>query len=63
MSFLTTQQVAERLGVTPRRVVAMIQAHQLPATKFGRDYMIEKADLKLVKNRKAGRPRKTQKPR
>jgi hypothetical protein len=41
----------------------MIQAQQLPATKFGRDYMIEKADLKLVKNRKAGRPRKPQKPR
>lgn len=58
MSALTTQQAADRLGVSPRRVVAMIQAQQLPASKFGRDYMIEKADLKLVKNRKAGRPRK-----
>jgi excisionase family DNA binding protein len=58
MSAITTQQAAARLGVTPRRVVAMIHAHQLPAIKFGRDYMIEATDLKLVKNRKAGRPRK-----
>jgi excisionase family DNA binding protein len=61
MSALTTQQAADRLGVTPRRVVAMIHALQLPAIKFGRDYMIETTDLKLVKNRKVGRPRKPKK--
>jgi excisionase family DNA binding protein len=55
---LTTKEAAERLGVTPRRVLAMIQAEQLPAEKFGRDYVIQEKNLKLVENRKVGRPRK-----
>ena len=58
MNLLTTKEAAERLGITPRRVVAMIQAEQLPAEKFGRDYMIKEKDLKLVEVRKVGRPRK-----
>jgi excisionase family DNA binding protein len=58
MNLLTTKEAAERLGITPRRVVAMIQAEQLPAEKFGRDYMIKEKDLKLVEDRKVGRPRK-----
>lgn len=56
MEFLTTKQVAEILGITPRRVQALITAGRLPATKFGRDYMIKEGDLKLVENRKVGRP-------
>ena len=58
MNLLTTKEVAERLGVTPRRVVAMIQAGRLPADKFGRDYMIKEKDLKQVEDRKVGRPPK-----
>lgn len=56
---LTTPQVAEILGVSIRRVQAMITAGRLPAVKVGRDWMIEKSDLKKVKNRnkKGGRPR------
>jgi excisionase family DNA binding protein len=56
MDFLTTKQVAERLGITPRRVQALIEAGRLPASKFGRDYMIKEKDLKLVEVRKVGRP-------
>jgi excisionase family DNA binding protein len=56
MEFLTTKQAAERLGITPRRVQALIEVGKLPATKFGRDYQIKEADLKLVKDRKVGRP-------
>jgi excisionase family DNA binding protein len=56
MEFLTTKQAAERLGITPRRVQALIEAGRLPANKFGRDYMIKEADLNLVKDRKVGRP-------
>ena len=56
MDYLTTKQVAEKLGVTLRRVQAMIEARRLPATKFGRDYMIKEKDLKLVEERKVGRP-------
>jgi excisionase family DNA binding protein len=56
MDFLTTKQAAERLGITPRRVQALIEAGRLPAQKFGRDYMILEGDLKLVEDRKVGRP-------
>ena len=59
MDFLTTKQAAERLGITPRRVQALIEVGRLPAQKFGRDYMIKPQDLKLVENRKVGRPKKS----
>jgi excisionase family DNA binding protein len=58
MDFITTKEAAERLGITRRRVVALVTAGRLPATKFGRDYMIREKDLKLVESRKVGRPRK-----
>ena len=58
MNLLTTKKVAERLGVSVRRVHALIQAERLPAEKFGRDYMIKEEDLKSVEDRKPGRPPK-----
>lgn len=61
MDFLTTKQAAEKLGITPRRVQALIEVGKLPATKFGRDYMIREKDLKLVEDRKVGRPKKAKK--
>jgi len=39
----------------------MIESGRLPATKFGRDYMIQAEDLRLVENRKVGRPKKDSK--
>ncbi len=60
MNFLTTKEAAGRLGVTTVRVCAMITAGRLPAQRFGRAYMIKEADLKLVQDRKPGRP--AQKP-
>ena len=58
MTLLTTKEVANRLKVSVRRVHALIEAKRLPAQKYGRDYLIEEKDLKLVENRKVGRPRK-----
>ena len=58
MSMLTTKQVAERLGVSVRRVHALIQGERLPAEKIGRDYLIKEADLRLVADRPTGRPPK-----
>lgn len=58
MEWLTTRQVAEKLGVSDTRVRAMIKAGQLPAQKFGHIHMINEDDLKLVENRKVGRPPK-----
>ena len=57
-AFLTTKSAAERLGVTPGRVRALITAQRLPATKAGRDWLINEADLALVAERKPGAPRK-----
>ncbi len=57
-NLLTTEQVASRLGVTSARVRALILAGRLPAQKFGHVHMIQEADLKLVANRKTGRPPK-----
>jgi excisionase family DNA binding protein len=54
--FLTTQEAAEKLGVTAGRVRQMIVDGQLPATKLGRDNIIKEADLSLVEDRKVGRP-------
>ena len=57
MKLLTTPQVAARLGVSIARVQALIWNGRLPAEKVGRDYVVKEADLKLVKDRKPGRPR------
>ncbi len=56
METLTTKEVAERLGVTVPRVHALIRTGRLPAEKRGRDVFIKESDLKLVQDRKAGRP-------
>jgi excisionase family DNA binding protein len=58
MEWLTTRQAAKKLGVSGARVRAMIKAGQLPAQKFGHVHMINEDDLKLVENRKVGRPPK-----
>jgi excisionase family DNA binding protein len=55
---ITTKKAAEILGVSPRRVTALITAGKLPAQKLGRDWLINKKDLDKVKERKPGRPKK-----
>jgi excisionase family DNA binding protein len=63
MEVLSTKQAAERLGITVRRVQALVNAGRLPARKIGRDFLIKVGDLRLVKNRKVGRPTKREKNR
>jgi excisionase family DNA binding protein len=58
MNLLTTKEAAEKLGVTVTRVQQLILAERLPAEKKGRDYFIKEEDLKLVEDRKPGRPPK-----
>lgn len=58
MNGLTTKEAAEKLGVTVTRVQQLILAGRLPAEKKGRDYFISEEDLKLVEDRKPGRPPK-----
>jgi excisionase family DNA binding protein len=57
---LTTPEVASRLGISTRRVLALIQSGRLPSQQFGRDHLVKESDLKLVEDRKPGRPRKEQ---
>jgi excisionase family DNA binding protein len=58
MAILTAAQAAERLGVSVRRVQQLVKSGRLPAGQFGGALMIEEKDLKLVENRKVGRPPK-----
>jgi excisionase family DNA binding protein len=53
-----TIKAAKALGVSPRRVLALIKSGRLPAQKLGRDWIIKSSDLKLVSIRKPGRPPK-----
>lgn len=55
---LTTSEVAARLNVSLRRVRQLIEEGRLPSQQYGRDHLIKESDLKLVENRKPGRPRK-----
>lgn len=58
MGLITTAQAAERLGISVRRVQELISSQRLPAQQFGRTYVVNEEDLKLVENRKVGRPPK-----
>lgn len=58
MKMLTTNEAANRLGVTVQRIHQFIKEERLPAEKMGRDYIIKDEDLKLVEDRKPGRPPK-----
>jgi excisionase family DNA binding protein len=59
MALITTAGAAERLGISVRRVQELINSGRLPAQQFGRTYVIDEDDLKLVEDRKPGRPRKS----
>ena len=54
---LSTREAAARLGITPRRVLALIYAQRLPAERVGSTWVIRAADLALVADRRPGRPR------
>lgn len=58
MTLITTAQAAERLGISVRRVQELINSKRLPAQQFGRTYVVNEEDLKLVEDRKPGRPPK-----
>jgi excisionase family DNA binding protein len=59
--FLTTNEVAKELGVHQSRIYALIESERLPATRFGKSWLIEAKDIELVRERKVGRPKKESK--
>lgn len=60
MAVITAEQTAERLGISVRRVQAMVKSGRLPAGRFGRALAIDEADLALVADRRPGRPPKAE---
>jgi len=58
---ITTEEAAEELGVTSRRVLTLIRSGRLPSRTVGKSrlHLIARADLELVRNRPNGRPRKS----
>jgi excisionase family DNA binding protein len=56
MTTIGTSEAARRLGVTQRRVVALIKAGRLPAQQIGKTWVIDSAALAPIKVRKPGRP-------
>lgn len=57
-NLITTKEAADDLGVSMRRVTALIKSGRLPSQQIGREHLIEKLDLELVRARKVGRPKK-----
>lgn len=58
MERVTTKQAGEILGISRRRVIALIEQKKLKAEKFGSVYSISRADLQAAVKRRNGRPPK-----
>ncbi len=58
MKLLNTKEASEKLNVSAIRIRQLIQQGRIPATKVGRDYVIQESDLKDLAERKNGRPKK-----
>ncbi|MEJ7711081.1 MAG: helix-turn-helix domain-containing protein [Pyrinomonadaceae bacterium] len=58
MKLITTADAAERLGIHQTRVQVLIRGGRLPAQMLGGTYLINEDDLRLVADRKPGRPLK-----
>jgi excisionase family DNA binding protein len=59
MPELTTTEAADRLGLRPRSVVQLIKRGLIAATKHGRDYAIDEAEVAryVAQRRPAHRPK------
>lgn len=58
MKLISAAEAAEKLGIHITRVQVLVREGRLPAQKVGGSYVINESDLKLVKDRKPGRPPK-----
>ena len=55
---VTVKRAAEILGISPRRVHALIEDGRIPVERFGNVFAIKESDLALVSDRPVGRPKK-----
>ena len=58
VNLISTNEAATRLGITQRRVVALIRQGKLPSQRVGRAHLILPKDLEAMAERKPGRPNK-----
>lgn len=56
--YISTTEAAQRLGITRQRVLQLIEGGRLDAKKFASVYLIRRASLTNVEDRKPGRPPK-----
>jgi excisionase family DNA binding protein len=54
--YISTTEAGEILGISCQRVLKLVQQGRLKAIKVANVYLIRKADLADVKDRKPGRP-------
>lgn len=53
---MSVDQAARALGVSPRRVRALIRSKQVPAIRVGRNWALDRALLRAHRRRRGGRP-------
>jgi excisionase family DNA binding protein len=51
---LTTQEVADYLGLTRRTIYTYIESKTLPAVKIGKEWRVKKSELEAFINRGSG---------
>lgn len=51
---LTTQEVADYLGLTRRTIYTYIENKTLPAVKIGKEWRVKKTELEAFINRDSG---------
>jgi excisionase family DNA binding protein len=51
---LTTQEVADYLGLTRRTIYTYIESKTLPAVKIGKEWRVKKSELEAFVNRGSG---------
>lgn len=57
-NLISTKEASEKLGLSIRRVQALITSGRLPAQKIGNSFVVREKDLEFVRERKTGRPPK-----
>lgn len=61
-NLISSKEAAAKLGLSLRRVQALITDGRLPAQKIGNSYVVNEKDLELVRERTPGRPKKDTQP-
>lgn len=57
MEYLTTQEAADRLGLSKRQVQTLIKRGQLPAERVGHIWLLKPEDVETFQRRPVGRPK------